>query len=331
MVTMRKPARLLPAGMVMLVTGCTGPLSALDPAGPAAAPVTMIWLVMFWASIASLLVVVALAIYAALAHSERRVQAPNRLLIIGGGIVWPGIVVIVLLGWGIHTGHTLLTVPSEERAFRVEVTGHQWWWEVRYPETPGGETLYDANEIHIPTGRPVDVHVTSADVIHSFWVPRLGGKTDAIPGLSNVIRLVADAPGVYRGQCAEFCGAQHARMGFVVVAHAQEVLEERMAEMSGTAPEPATLERPGGQLFTAVCAECHSFDMRRGEPAVGPNLARVAERSHIGAGWIANDETALRRWLRHHQTLKPGNMMPEMGHLSDEAVEQVVEFLEAIP
>lgn len=158
----------------------------------------------------------------------RAERTQNRWLI-GGGLVLPSICIAVLLAFGIPAGHSMLPLPPEEgEALTVEVTAHQWQWEVYYPEQ--GIRLY--NELHIPANTPVDVHVTSSDVIHSFWVPRLAGKADAIPGHTNVLRLKADEPGDYRGQCAEFCGSGHAHMQFEVSAHSQADFEAWQQEVS---------------------------------------------------------------------------------------------------
>lgn len=150
------------------------------------------------------------------AAQTKRIQ---RRWIIGGGLVLPAASITLLLIVGIPIGHRMLPLPPEKgEVMRIEVTGHQWWWQVQYPAT----SISLENELHIPVGVPIDIHLTSADVIHAFWVPRLGGKLDAIPGRTNVLRLVADEPGVYRGQCAEFCGLQHAHMQFRLHAHPPE-------------------------------------------------------------------------------------------------------------
>lgn len=169
---------------------------------------------------AVLVVVVALWLYALKRVPSQTSEARSRKIqnrwIIGGGLVLPVTTIVVLLAFGIPAGHRSLPLgPADGKALRIEVTAHQWWWQVNYPES--GIRL--RNEVHIPAGRPVDLHLTSADVIHSFWVPRLGGKLDAIPGRTNILRLQADQPGSYRGQCAEFCGRDHAHMGFTVTAH----------------------------------------------------------------------------------------------------------------
>ena len=181
---------------------------------------------MFWGSVASTLLVTALALYAAL----RRDTAPRvsqRLLLVGGGVVLPSAAVLALLVWGVPAGQALLPKAGAAPVFTVEVTARQWQWEVRYPTRP--DLAPRLNRIDLPAGQPVDVRVHADDVIHSFWVPRLGGKIDAIPGRTNVVRLQADAPGLYRGLCAEYCGTGHARMPIEVHAHGPEALRAALA------------------------------------------------------------------------------------------------------
>lgn len=329
--TTRNTLRWLPmAAAAALAAGCESPLSALEAAGPGAESIARIWWVMFWGSLVALAVMIILSVWAVLRPRGSRAATPTRLLVIGGGLIWPGVTITALLAYGLANGHGL-TVPLDDEAFKVEIVGHQFWWEVRYPDGPDGETIYDANEIHIPAGRPVDFHITTEDVIHSFWIPRLGGKMDAIPGITNVMRLEADSPGVYRGVCAEFCGAQHARMGFIVEAHQADDLDEQLGQMSQAQPEPDLAEHPGAQLFATECSQCHSTDTGQDVPREGPNLARVAARSHLAAGWLRNDPETLRRWLREHQEIKPGNLMPEFDHLSDDDLDAVADYLEQIP
>ncbi len=205
---------------LMAAAGCSGPLSTLDPAGPAATSVAWLWWAMFAFATVVLVAVVGLWMYAMRrdpgARDDARARRVENRWIVGGGLVLPLASVTVLLAFGIPIGHNMLPLPTGEPGVRIEVTGHQWWWEVTYPDA--GVVLRD--ELHIPVDVPVDVHVTSRDVIHSFWVPRLGGKLDAIPGRTSVLRLRAQEPGTYRGQCAEFCGTGHAHMGLTVEAHA---------------------------------------------------------------------------------------------------------------
>ena len=207
-----------------MLAGCNtaGPLSALDPAGPGAAPITQVWWVMFWGAVALTLGMTTLGLVAVL-RRRRGPQVSHRAehaWLVAGGLVLPGLVIIALLVWGMRAGHALLPLPGAAPVLTVDVTARQWQWDVRYPAHPLAPA--QTNRIDIPAGQPVHVRVRTADVIHGFWVPRLGGKVDTIPGRTNVVRLQADAPGVYRGVCAEYCGTGHARMPMEVHAHAPE-------------------------------------------------------------------------------------------------------------
>ena len=204
----------LPIIILFFLAGCNGPQSVLNPAGPSAHAVARLWWGMFGFSALVLMVIVALWLYAMWRKPKPLTDNEARRLslrwIAGGGIALPVVSLTVLLGFGIPMGYRMLPLPlAGQTPLRIDVTGHQWWWEIRYPDA--GIVL--KNELHLPAGVPVDIHVTSADVIHSFWVPRLAGKLDMIPGRTNILRLQADAPGHFRGQCAEFCGTGHARHG----------------------------------------------------------------------------------------------------------------------
>ncbi|MGR9044607.1 MAG: cytochrome c oxidase subunit II [Gammaproteobacteria bacterium] len=205
------------------LSGCSEIQSTLNPAGPSALAVTRLWWWMFGFSAAMVLIVTGLWLYAMrrnpVSLTDAQIRRINQRWIIIGGLALPVIGILALLGFGIPIGYRMLPLPVAGPApLRIDVTGHRWWWEVRYPDA--GVQL--KNELHLPAGEPVDVHVTSADVIHSFWVPRLAGKLDMIPGRVNVLRLEADAPGHFRGQCSEFCGLGHAHMVLTVQAHTPE-------------------------------------------------------------------------------------------------------------
>ncbi len=310
-----------------LLTGCLEkPLSTLDPAGPAAADIAQVWWVMLIGFTLVWLLMVGLVLYAVM-HRKRDGKAPRRTLLIGGGLVLPLVTVFALLVYGIGSGQGMLPLPTGEPVYRVDVRGHQWWWEVRYPDAAGGQR-HSAGELHIPAGQPVDVHVTTADVIHSFWAPRLGGKIDAIPGRTNVIRLFADEPGTYYGVCAEFCGAQHARMHFIVQAHEPDALAERLAALDRPAPTDMTTH--GAQAFARDCLACHSLDPASASTQPGPNLADVGLRRTLGSGTLPNGPDELRDWLANHQARKPGNRMPDQN-LSADDVEAIATFLESLP
>lgn len=215
-------AKLLVIATPALLAGCGGPLSALDPAGSSARSAAWLW----WGMLALLgtimLVVFALwfiAVRRAPSGTEADAGRTARWWIVGGGLVLPITAMVLILAFGIPMGQRMLPLPvADGEALRIDVTARQWQWRVTYP----GTGLLLADEVHMPVDTPVDLHLTSDDVVHSFWVPRLGGKLDTIPGHTNVLRLQADEPGIYRGQCAEFCGLGHAHMQFRVIVHSEE-------------------------------------------------------------------------------------------------------------
>jgi len=313
---------------VPLLGACDGPQSALSPAGPMAREVANVWWAMFGFAVLVLLVVSGLWIHAMLrqpretgAEQARRI---NRRWIIGGGIVLPSASIVALLAFGIPAGRSMLPLPIEgEQPLRVEVIGHQWWWEVRYPESG----VVTANQFILPVGRPVDIEVTSADVIHSFWVPRLGGKLDMIPGRRNTLRLQAAEAGVFRGQCSEFCGTQHAHMVLHVEALEQDAFAGWIETRTDLSHQPAG--GVAGQVFADRCGQCHRVaGVSDGNRA--PDLSDLATRPTLGAGVIDNDAEGLRRWLREHQSLKHGIAMPSHDDLSDETLDQIADWLETL-
>lgn len=199
----------------MLLAGCTGELSALDPAGPRAANLATLWWAMFFGSIALFALVLTLLALTYLRRDWVSRLTP-RQWIIGGGLIMPVPILIGLLVVALLLGEQLLPKRSDSPVMRVEARASQWEWRFAYPGAAGGA---EADILHLPAGEPVDILVTSDDVIHSFWVPRLGGKIDAIPGKTNIVRLQADKPGRYRGICAEYCGQGHDNMGFAIEVH----------------------------------------------------------------------------------------------------------------
>ncbi|WP_218573017.1 cytochrome c oxidase subunit II [Pseudomonas sp. gcc21] len=213
-------------GLCMLVSGCGGPFSALNPAGPSATAASWLWWGMFGYFTLVMLVVFALWFYAMRRDpgdvDQQQSQRLQNRWVIWGGLVLPGVSLAVVLAFGLPIGRAMLPLPLEQgEPVRLNVMAQQWRWDVSYPDSD----IVLEDRLVVPAGVPVDVHLNSADVIHSFWVPRLAGKLDVIPGRTNVIRIQADQPGTYRGHCAEFCGAGHAHMHFVVEALEPEAFQ----------------------------------------------------------------------------------------------------------
>lgn len=211
---------------VFALAGCTGPLSTLDPAGPSASAIATLWWIMFWGSVALFALVIGILALIWMRPGFGSRVAPMRWIIYGG-LAMPGIILTALVTYALVIGERMLPHATSDAPPRVSAHGVMWQWQFSYPDLPGtGQTEI----LHIPAGEPVDVLVTSQDVIHSFWVPRLAGKIDAIPGHENLIRIQADRPGAYQGVCAEFCGSGHTQMRFQVRAHAAEDYEAAVRE-----------------------------------------------------------------------------------------------------
>ena len=220
--------------------------------------------------------------------------------------------------------------PPARPALTIEVTGHQWWWEATYdPDTPD-RIFSTANELHVPVGQPVLIRLKGADVIHSFWVPALTGKTDTIPGRTNITWLQADRPGVYRGQCTEYCGLQHAHMALYVFADPPAAFERWRQDQLRPASQPAVPAAWHGQgVFVARCGGCHTV---RGTPAgglVGPDLTHLMSRRTIAAGVAANSPASLSGWVGNPQALKPGTVMPAT-YLSGPQLQALRSYLETL-
>ncbi|MGP0173561.1 cytochrome c oxidase subunit II [Pseudomonas sp. NCHU5208] len=289
--------------------------------------VAVLWWVMCGFASLVLLLVTALWVHAMRraprAVDEARARTITLRWLVGGGLLLPGLSIILLLLFGVPIGQRMLPLPLSEPPLRIEVIGHQWWWEVRYPQSG----VVTANQLHLPAGQPVDLDVSSADVIHAFWVPRLGGKIDMIPGRHNRIRLQADAPGVFRGQCSEFCGTQHSHMILDVQAHTPEDFLAWLQDRRE--PQITALSGAAGATFLARCGQCHRVaGVSAGTR--GPDLSDVGSRAHLGAGVLANEPGAILRWLRQHQRLKPGNAMPHHDDLDPDQLGAIADWLETL-
>jgi cytochrome c oxidase subunit 2 len=233
-----------------------------------------------------------------------------RLSVGAGAGVTVGLLLVLLLA-SIRTDRALAARPSGQ-PLTIRVTAHQWWWQIEYPSPQPSEHFATANELHLPVGEPVRILLAATDVIHSFWVPSLHGKKDAIPGYASEIWITPTTTGTFRGQCAEFCGPQHARMGLLVLVESREQFDAWAARQRQPAPEPATPELARGRdvFLGTQCVMCHTV---RGTPSgsrVGPDLTHVGSRQTLGAVQVPTTRDALVRWIADPQGVKPGNRMP---------------------
>jgi cytochrome c oxidase subunit 2 len=261
--------------------------------------------------------VMGFAIYAVVGRRRPRTERFADRFILIGGAVFPILILTVLLVFGL----SLLPAWTEDEPpdVRIHVSAEQFWWRVSY-ELGDGSRLETANEVHLPVGTAEFV-LTSPDVIHSFWIPALGGKMDAIPGRTNVLRLTPTKPGVYRGVCAEFCGAAHALMAFPVIVHEDDDFRDWIV----TQRRPATAD--GTSFVQNGCGACHIVRGVSQSGSVGPDLTHLASRRTIAAGTLPNDKGHLRRWLSAPAAAKPGVHMPAYDRLSDEELDALVSFL----
>ncbi|WP_372783499.1 cytochrome c oxidase subunit II [Phenylobacterium sp.] len=318
----------------------TTPLSYLSSAGPAAAPLTQLAWGLGGISVA-VSVIVAIALVWGIWRRRPAPPAGGSGLEAGGppgaGMAWIyvglGISVPVLAACTVWTLFVLGEVmhPASKPHLTLQVTAHQWWWEVRYLDPVAGRVFTTANEIHIPVGEPVRVVLSSPDVIHSFWVPKLAGKMDVIPGITNVTWMQAATPGRYRGQCAEFCGLQHARMAFFVTADSPAAFNTwREGQLAPPPPASANPEvAQGSALFAARCASCHTVSGTPAGGIVGPELSHLASRETLAAGTIPNDTQHLNAWIADPAAVKPGVLMPKVPMTAAERA-QVVAYLQSL-
>jgi cytochrome c oxidase subunit 2 len=292
--------------------------SVLNPAGTQATTIHRLWSVMFWIS-ATVFTIVLTLILIAVARGVRRNAGhasarPSEATLSRGvvaGVVATVAILIGLLLASVWTGRTVASLRAWS-AVTIDVVGHQWWWEIEYEDGIASRRVRTANEIHIPVGQPVVFKVTSRDVIHSFWVPNLQGKRDLIPGYTTAIWVQADRVGVFRGQCAEFCGLQHAHMALDVVAEPAAAFERWLETMRQPARNPhGDAQVRGRDLFmSARCAGCHTINGTEAHGQVAPDLTHVASRRTLGAGTLPNTREHLAQWVRDPQHSKPGNQMP---------------------
>lgn len=316
----------------------TSPLGYLDAAGNRADTILpLTWFTV----IVSVLVCLVIGMLLWIGVKRRQAAGPtdirsvpvqrggNGLRWISVGLMLSAVPLLITLVWTM-VALARVSGPPLRPALTLDVTGHQWWWEIRYNSTLPAEVFTAANEIHIPTGVPVLVRLHGGDVIHSFWVPKLSGKTDAIPGQTNLSWMQARLPGRYRGACSEFCGAQHANMAFEVVAEAREDYERWRAAQLEAAPDPASQPQIRGRALVEYrCGLCHQVRGTRAGAISAPDLTHVMSRHTLASGTIPNTPGNLAAWIQNAQALKPGSLMPNQS-LSGAQLSDVLAYLETL-
>jgi cytochrome c oxidase subunit II len=297
--------------------------STLTPHSGAAHDIATLWWVMFVGAVVVFGVVTTLLLIGALRrrgeHRADRTDTPfARRLVVYGGAVVPLLVLASLFGLVLHTLPSTSAARAQNGRLTIRVVGHQWFWEIRYPQSG----VVTANELHMPAGVPVRIEARTADVIHSFWVPALNRKIDMIPGKRNELLLQTNRSGIYRGQCAEFCGLEHGLMAFYVFVQPRDSFQRWLSREQQTAR--------GNDVFaSAGCGGCHTVRGTGADGTYAPDLTHVASRTTLAAGTIANTPANLRRWIRDPQHVKPGNKMPALG-LSENDLRAVVAYLETL-
>jgi cytochrome c oxidase subunit 2 len=312
------------------------PLGYLSGSGAQTASVLPLMWFMLIVSIVVCVIITALVVWAVVTRRVRRPPFYLRDIALehtnGVKWVWIGLAIsavplIVSVFWTVAVLAKTGSPPAS--ALTIDITAKRWWWDAEY--SPGGAAAFRAaNEIHIPVGRPVLLHLQSADVIHSFWVPKLAGKTDVIPGQVNTMWIEASAPGRYRGQCGEFCGAQHAHMAFYVIADPPLQFDQWERKQAQPAFPPAGSDAAAGlTLFEQRCSRCHTVRGTSAHAMFGPDLTHLMSRETIAAGMLQNNPASLSGWVENAQTVKPGALMPNQ-HISGPDLAALRAYLETL-
>jgi cytochrome c oxidase subunit 2 len=336
--------------IAMWLLADSGP-SMFDARGPHAAHISSLWWVFFWILAAVYVITMMLVMYGVgrairrkefssmpeapvrtnLFESEEERQREQRMkLTVGTGVVISAAILVALMVSSFSVGNDLGDAPSGN-PLHVNVIGHQWWWEFRYVDTIAANGVVTSNELHIPTGRPVMLHLTSHDVIHSFWAPNFNGKRDAIPGYNTSLWFQSKKDGTYRGTCAEFCGHQHAKMGFLIMSEAPHQFQQWIEHSKQDALQPTdSMAKRGKEVFLAApCSNCHTI---QGTPAgghVGPELTHFGSKQTFASATYPNKIGYLTGWLLDPQSMKPGCKMPQ-NVLEPRDARAVAEYLESL-
>jgi len=316
-----------------------GEHNSLHPAGPSSHDIEWLYWVIFWiVFVAFVLTMVAFA-RASKTYSRSEEMLPiikdeegdrRATWAVGTAIIITVLTLFAVLFMSVITGKKVEGMSSSN-PITIQITGHQWWWEVTYPNPQADQTITTANEIHIPVGKPVVILTNSADVIHSFWAPSVHGKRDLIPGYSSAFWIQVNQPGTYPGRCAEFCGLQHAHMGFSIVAEDEATFEAWEQQQLKPAPEPHDAEAIHGRevFLTHTCVMCHTIHGTGAGSRVGPDLTHLATRKMIAGETLPNTTGALAGWIIDPQRIKPGNQMTP-NPLAPDDLNALVTYLQTL-
>ncbi|WP_281985003.1 cytochrome c oxidase subunit II [Thalassorhabdomicrobium marinisediminis] len=314
---------------ILLLAGCgSGRQSVLNPAGDDALMLFDLARVMFIGALVLWLLVAALFIYVTRIAPREFSRRSAELLIVGGGVIFPVLLLGALL---VYSLPLMSSQRVADEGLEIQITAEQWWWRVNYV-LPNGDTITSANELRLPVGARTGLRLNAHRVIHSFWVPALGGKTDMIPGRETFMSLKPETPGIYRGQCAEFCGASHALMAFEVVAMEPEAFDAWLAAEAADAVPPQTpLAQRGAEVFALEgCGGCHTVRGTDAQGQVGPDLTHVGSRVSLGAGILPDGVADFANWIAHTEDLKPEVAMPTYDYLSDGDLTALATYLEGL-
>jgi cytochrome c oxidase subunit II len=316
--------------------------TSLNPAGPAAAHIEHTFALIFWITATVYLLTLIVLVYFVWRrrHALSNIPEPQSTteesdrfatLAVEGAMALTVLLLFVMLIGSFLTSRRLGRM-NEQEALTIDVYGHQWWWEVQYPnDADPYRMVTTANEIHVPVGTLIRIHGTSRDVIHSFWAPNIQGKRDFMPGYTTDVLMQVDKPGRWRGQCAEYCGLQHAHMSFFMVAESQKNFENWMMSQAQSSIPPANTQTAHGQqvFLTHACVLCHTIRGTAAGSRVGPDLTHLASRSTIAAGMLPNTIGNLGGWILNPQSLKPGSRMPP-NQISGPDLQDLLAYLETL-
>jgi cytochrome c oxidase subunit 2 len=328
--------------LMAAVPGFPSNQTSLNPAGPAAAHIEHTFALIFWITGTVYFLTLAVLVYFvwrrrytldALPEPQPTADESDRFATraVAGATAVTVVLLFVMLISSFITSHRLGKM-NEEQAMTIDVYGHQWWWEVQYPnEAEPFRMVTTANEIHVPVGTPIRIHGTSRDVIHSFWAPNIQGKRDLMPGYNTDVLMQVDKVGRWRGQCAEYCGLQHAHMSFYLVGESQKDFDNWMTAQAQSSMAPANAQTMHGQqvFLTHACVLCHTIRGTTAGSRVGPDLTHLASRSTIAAGMLPNTVGNLGGWILNAQSLKPGSRMPP-NQISGSDLQDLLAYLETL-